>query len=466
MDGRVSAAVLGEVVDCPVSIGASTVKVPLLVVDGAPAPVLGHDILASLKVLVDTVTRKLIRLDRGPRGDIARYQVPRGDNWPVEPPSFRPYPVRTTAAEVRDVYYYGRLQLIPCYTAHAKEAARRTIARDRPMTVISHPVSSSASPAARSTDPNSRGTTRQEETSPLTLSPSVSAGPRDPDMLRQFSKRGRRRGLRNTRAAASPPSPPAMSSAHVLRRNGAPLRQPSPTLSAGAREGSTWLQLPQRVRRRGRRDVHSLQPLPNVECASEVASYAHVPDQAVQRMNEARVRDVHVADDTLHVRVPDARQVQARTGLRQDRASGGGVRDAVQDNGHHRSGRRPGRGEPEVRGNNRRQVVSDLQRGRHHHHGHVSRHRHRLVSRAPLAARHASRQLAHHSVRRGSAPQTLGPRAAADRQPANDGARVERQSAQIGGARKNVVNPFPESVPNRLYVNPLNPVQPLERKNV
>ena len=199
MDGRISAAVLGEVVDCPVSIGASTVKVPLLVVDGAPAPVLGHDILASLKVMIDTVTRKLIRPDRGPRDDITRYQVPRGDDWTVEPPSFRPYAVRTTAAEVRDVYYYGLLQPIPCYTAHAKETARRTIARDRLMTAISRPASSSASPAALSLDPNSSGATGRDKPSPMTLSPSVSDGPRDPDMWRQLSKRERRRGLRNTR---------------------------------------------------------------------------------------------------------------------------------------------------------------------------------------------------------------------------------------------------------------------------
>ena len=158
-----------------------------------------------------------------------------------------------------------------------------------------------------------------------------------------------------------------------------------------------------------------------------------------------------------------ARPVQARAGLRPDRASGEGGRDAVQDNGYHPSGRRSERGEPGVRGNDRRRVVSGLQRGRHHHHGHVSRHRRRLVSRESLAAPHPSRQLAHHSDRCGSAQQALGPRAAADRQPANDGARVERRSAQIGGARKNVVNPFLESVPNRLYVNPLNPVQPLER---
>ena len=199
MDGRISPAVLGEVVGCPVSIGASTLKVPLLVVDGAPAPVLGHDILASMGVMIDTVSRKLIRPDRGIHGDIARYQVPRGDDWPVEAPSFKPYPVRTTVAEVRDAYYYGRIQPIPRYTTHAKAAARRAIVRDRPASTVSHAEPASAVPRSSHTVPSPAQTTSGSETTPLSLSPSASDGPRDPDMWRQLSKRGRRSGLRNTR---------------------------------------------------------------------------------------------------------------------------------------------------------------------------------------------------------------------------------------------------------------------------
>ena len=145
MDGSISRAVIGEILNCPVTIGRKTVRVPMLVVDGAKAPIIGHDVLASLGLVVDVLHRILAVPDPGLQREMRRHQL-KGDKQNEERPSFQPY--TRVRAHLRDqnTYRHGRVEHIPKYTAHARERARRAVTRERPTVTIRGNTTTSPGP--------------------------------------------------------------------------------------------------------------------------------------------------------------------------------------------------------------------------------------------------------------------------------------------------------------------------------
>ena len=127
-DGQESSRVIGDVPDCEVTIGNSTVRFAMLVMDGLTRPIVGHDVIASLDLTINARARVLVPTSPTLLRQLRQAQQRSGASM-AEGVASRPYTPFRASPRDRDIYRHGRVtELLPVPQGQ-REKVRRAVRR-------------------------------------------------------------------------------------------------------------------------------------------------------------------------------------------------------------------------------------------------------------------------------------------------------------------------------------------------
>ena len=135
-DGQESSRVIGDVPDCEVTIGNSTVRFAMLVMEGLTRPIVGHDVIASLDLTINARARVLVPTSPTLLRQLRQAQQRSGASM-AEGVASRPYTPFRASPRDRDIYRHGRVTELRPVSKGQREKVRRALRRRQAGSTVS-----------------------------------------------------------------------------------------------------------------------------------------------------------------------------------------------------------------------------------------------------------------------------------------------------------------------------------------